>query len=112
MIRHEAGVAAHDGDALCPPQGVLDTIAAGGDDCLPPGHDLLDVDSDGAFNDDAILGCPPSEVGGVGAGHHCLGRCAPGVDAGSTEPGALDDRHTVSRGCEATGQGWASLPAR
>jgi hypothetical protein len=51
-----------------------------------------------------------SHMGGIGAGHHCLGGDASGIDARSTEFSPLDYSNFPSRGRQPARQGWRGLP--
>ena len=57
-----------------------------------------------------ILGAAPGQVGRIGAGDQRLGRHAAGIDAGSAEQLALDERDFHAGRGQPSGEGRACLP--
>ena len=85
--------------ALHAAQPLLDARARSFRDRVLPGLHALHVNAHAALEDHSVVAGAACHVGGVRAGHHRLGRDAPGVDARPAEQMALDDgdRHAGTR---------------
>ena len=70
----------------------------------------LHVDRDPASDRDAVVTCAPGEMGRIGAGDHRLCGHATGVDAGSADELAFDQRDLHAGRSQAPGERGSRLP--